>query len=85
MVVRPGCLLKWVVGSSPCVSTRCDSSSATMDVASLAIELRIPMGLYALGMSYWGFPGFYNTHVMTSCHWPKKVHSLNIARKICFR
>ena len=79
MVVLPGRPPKCVAGRRLCISTMWESSSTTMEVASLASELRSTMGLYALGMSYLGLPGLRNTQVIISFHWPKKAWYLNIA------
>ena len=70
VVVLPGHPPKCMAGRKPCVLTTWESSSTTMEMASLASELRSMMGLYALGMLYWGLPGMHSTQVMISFHWP---------------
>ena len=85
VVVLPRRPPKCVAGRRPCISTMWENSSVTMEVASLASELRSAMGLYALGMLYQGLPGLRNTQVIISFHWPKKAWYLNIARKMWTR
>ena len=56
VVVQPGWPPKWVAGRRWWDSTKCESSSVTMDISNLAMELRrvivVSLGDVIVGLSW---------------------------------
>ena len=64
IVMYPGLPPKWFAGRSWCLSIAKVSWSTTTAVSTFHIVLRRAIGLYALGASYLGLPGFLSTTVV---------------------